>query len=324
MSASESPRRVGTPATWDQPLPETFLGIPKATLDSIDAASALIGAECATPYPLAGAYCEGAPDAIREAMHGYPVDPTHIDFDFDEPLFAYGVDAVDLGNLPYDVDDAAKNRDIIKNATKQILNQGAFPIVVGGDDSIPIPVISAYEDLDDVVVVQIDAHIDFRDDVNGERFGLSSTMRRVSEMPHVSDIIQIGQRNVGSGRIPELEASRARGVKLFSARRVYSEGIQAAIDLIPSGKKVIVTLDCDALDPSANPGVLTRAAGGLNYWHIVEVLRGVAKRGTLIGFTLVEFMPERDVDGIGALTNARIICNAMGVFSRQANGYTNW
>ena len=324
MNTENQPRRVGTPATWDQPLPETFLGIQKATLDSISAKSAIIGAECATPYPLAGAYCEGAPEAIRRAMHGYPIDPTHIDFDFDEPLFAYGVDAVDLGDLPYDVEDAPGNRKIIKDATQKILTQDAIPIVIGGDDSIPIPMIQAYENFGEVAVVQIDAHIDFRDDVNGEKFGLSSTMRRVSEMSHVTDIVQIGQRNVGSGRVPELEASRARGVKLFSARRVYSEGIQAAIDLIPAGKNVIVTLDCDALDPSANPGVLTRAAGGLNYWHIVEILRGVAAKGRLVGFDLVEFMPERDVDGIGALTNARIICNAMGIISRQANGYTNW
>ena len=66
---------------------------------------------------------------------------------------------------------------------KSVLAAGAVPMVLGGDDSIPIPVLQAYADRGPVTVVQIDAHIDWRDEVKGERWGLSSTMRRASEMP---------------------------------------------------------------------------------------------------------------------------------------------
>ena len=51
-----------------------------------------------------------------------------------------------------------------------------------------------------VVILQIDAHIDWRDEVGGEHWGLSSNMRRASEMAHVTGIVQVGQRGIGSAR----------------------------------------------------------------------------------------------------------------------------
>jgi hypothetical protein len=74
-----------------------------------------------------------------------------------------------------------------------------------------------------------------------------------------------------------------------------------------------VDLDCDALDPSIVPGVIGRSPGGLTYWNVVELLHGIAGKAKLSGFNLVEFMPDSDVDEIGALNNARIICNVLGL-----------
>jgi agmatinase len=81
---------------------------------------------------------------------------------------------------------------------------------------------------------------------------------------------------------------------------------------------VIVDLDCDALDPSIVPGVIGRSPGGLTYWNVVELLHGIAGKAKLSGFNLVEFMPDSDVDDIGALNNARIICNVLGLVARQS------
>lgn len=71
---------------------------------------------------------------------------------------------------------------------------------------------------------QIDAHLDWRDEVHGERYGYSSPMCRASKMPHVAGIVQVGLRSVGSARLTEIEAagtmaatSRAPGERRFYA-----------------------------------------------------------------------------------------------------------
>ena len=71
-----------------------------------------------------------------------------------------------------------------------------IPIVMGGDDSIPIPVLAAYHEHGPITILQLDAHIDWRDEVAGETQGLSSNMRRASEMNWVENIIQVGARGV--------------------------------------------------------------------------------------------------------------------------------
>lgn len=297
----------------------TFLGLPGVTEPADGYSSVIVGAPCATPYASVGAYCAAAPTAIRRAIAGYAANLTHLDFDFGEPLFPFGVDAADLGDLPFDESDSAGNRDRIQQTVSRILDVNAVPVVIGGDDSIPIPMIQAFQDRGQFTVVQIDAHIDWRDEVRGERLGLSSTMRRASEMEHVERIIQIGQRGIGSARPVDYQDALDAGVVFVPAREVHRDGVAAAIDAVPPDSQVIIALDCDALDPSIVPGVIGRSPGGLTYWQVVELLHGIAGKATIAAFDLVEFMPDVDVDGIGALNNARIICNVLGLVSRQAH-----
>jgi hypothetical protein len=190
-------------------------------------------------------------------------------------------------------------------------------VVLGGDDSIPIPVLQAYADRGPVTVVQIDAHIDWRDDVQGERWGLSSTMRRSSEMSHIGDMIEVGRRGVGSARPADLAAAEARGVHFFSAHELHRGGVGQVLDCVPVGGSVFITVDVDGLDPSLVPGVIGPEPGGLTYFQVIDIIDGVAERGRIVGFDVVEFVPERDINGIGALTTFRLAAHAMGRISRQ-------
>src|SRR4029079_3523189 len=123
----------------------------------------------------------------------------HYDYDFGADIFAgRAVRIVDCGDVAMKPGAFAGNFAATTTAINAILDRGAVPFVLGGDHAIPIPVFRAYEGRGSMVIVQLDQHIDWREERNGVTLGLSSTMRRASEMPWVSGQAQIGLRAVGS------------------------------------------------------------------------------------------------------------------------------
>lgn len=297
---------------------ETFLGLAAVGEHELQGADiVVIGAPCATPYASVGPYCKEAPAAIRAASAAYSGIRHHHNFDLGGPMLVDGTIAVDAGDVPWDATAHEANRAAIRHTCEAVLAAGAVPVVLGGDDSIPIPVLQAYAGRGPLTIVQIDAHIDWRDEVHGEHWGLSSTMRRASEMDHVGAMIQVGRRGVGSARPADLAAAQARGVVFVSAHDVHRDGVAAIVERVPAGTDAFITVDVDGLDPTLVPGVIGPEPGGLTYFQAIEIIDGVADRARIAGFDVVEFVPDRDVNGIGALTTFRLTAHAIGRISRQ-------
>ena len=298
----------------------TFLGFRSCPdLGKLEAPIALLGALGATPYAAVGAYCRNGPAALRSALAGLSANVDRHDFDAGGPLFpSDAAKPVDCGDLPFSETDFEANRRTIDQAVRTIIGRGAVPVVVGGDDSVPIPFLDALGAAStDLTILQIDAHIDWRDEVRGERMGLSSTMRRASEMPHVRTMVQVGARGIGSAATRDYEDAMARGVTFVFAEQVHRGGVAAAIGAIPAGSDIAICFDADGLDPSIMPAAIGRSPGGLSYWQALELIRGAAGRGRIVGMAFVEFMAERDVDGLGALNFGRLLMEALGLVARQ-------
>ena len=297
----------------------SFLGIEKCEdLELLSASLALIGIPCATPYQSVGPYCKNAPKALRAAIASLSANIDRHNFDLNGQIFPKDHPrAVDCGDLSYDENNFQSNRENIFQSIKTILNKNSIPIVIGGDDSIPIPVLQAFEGQEKYTILQIDAHIDWRESHMDEALGLSSTMRRASEMNHIEKIIQVGSRGLGSAHSDDLADALDWGVSFFTAYDVHSNGIKDILETIPEQSNIIISLDVDALDPSIVPGVIGRTPGGLTYFQTLDLIKGASKKGRVCGINFVEFMPEVDVDGIGALTTSRLIAAAMGILSRQ-------
>jgi agmatinase len=296
-----------------------FLGFPDRLADGSTPRAVIFGAGHGSTYP--GQDSSGfalAADTIRAASQEDAALVTHWDFDLGGPLFDdKPVCCIDDGNIATVMRDNAGNRARIEAKTRDILASSAVPILLGGDDSVVTPFLAGFADHGPVWILQIDAHIDWRDEVHGERYGYSSPMRRVSEMPHVAGMVQVGMRSVGSARRAEVEAARLYGSHLVTAREVHAQGIEAALRHIPDGARVVITLDCDGLDPGIMPGVAARTPGGLSYTQAIDLIAGIGKRGKLVGFDLVEFYPPADMDNLTALTAARLVVNAVGAIVRQ-------
>lgn len=259
-----------------------------------------------------------ASDVIRAASQNDVELIEHWDFDLGGALFnGDPISCIDLGNLATVMGDNEGNRSRIERTTREIVALAAVPILLGGDDSTPIPFLAGFADHRPIWVLQIDAHMDWRDEVGGEHYGYSSPMRRASEMPHVAGIVQVGMRGVGSARQAEIEAAAAYGSRIVTAKEVHAQGIQAATRHIPEGAKVVITLDCDGLDPAIMPGVIAPSPGGLTYTQVIDLISETAKRARICGFDLVEFYPPADLGSLTALTAARLIVNVIGQLARQ-------
>ena len=297
----------------------SFLAFPAQLDGSRMPRMVIFGAGHGSTYP--GKDSSGytlAADAIRAASKGDAPFVEHWDFDLGGPLFNGDPGCcIDVGNIQTKMDDNEGNRARIEAKTREALALQAVPILLGGDCSVTFPFLSGFRDEGPVWVLQIDAHIDWRDEVKAERYGYSSPMRRASEMPHVAGIVQVGLRGVGSARLADIEAARRYGSHFVTAREIHAQGINTALGHIPEGAKVVITLDCDSLDPSIMPGVAARTPGGLTYTQVIDLIAGVSKRARIAGFDIVEFFPPADIDGMSALTAARIVVNAIGSIARQ-------
>jgi agmatinase len=302
----------------------TFLDLPREHVDRLEVGAArvaILGIPHGVAYPDPGLTvgCADAPNAIRRRSGRVAQFADHHDFDLDGPMIPPGAAfrVVDVGDVEGSAGDGAGNQQRAAAAIRSLLDAGAVPIVLGGDDSVPIPVLRAYAGWGPMWVVQADAHLDFRDQVDGVRDGYSSTMRRASELGHVEGIVQVGLRGVGSARESDVADARAAGNRLITARELRQRGPGWVVEQVPAGASVFIAFDCDALDPSIMPAVSGLSPGGLTYEAAADLLAGLASRCRIAGASFTELVPALDTSGAAALVVVRLAMRLIAGIARR-------
>jgi agmatinase len=255
-----------------------------------------------------------APDAIRLQTPQFWDGPERFDFDLGAPLADLLPErGIDAGNCFRTGDFEADFANTVARL-KRLFSTTKLVCVLGGDHGATIPVLHGLEAVGRPVhVVQIDAHLDWRDEVGGVRRGYSSPLRRASELPFVSDITQIGLRGTGSARAGEVADARAWGARLVTAEEVHRDGIAPILAHLDGKGPFYLTIDADGLDPSAMPAVLGPVPGGLFAHQVNQIVRFLAGSGSLVGIDVVEVAPSFDpANRITAITAGRIMVNAIG------------
>ncbi|MDI5929687.1 arginase family protein [Rhizobium leguminosarum] len=291
---------------------QTFLGVPHcADVAKAEADIAIMGISCATPYLEAEAYGLAnlaGPKALRKAAERLGTMHDRFDWDTGTHLLQDSNGrVVDIGDLSVNFYEAAKNRTVIKEAVELLAQKRTTVLALGGEDSIPIPMLQGLGSYEDVTVLQIDAHMDWRDSYLGETWGLSSGMRRASEMPFVKDIIQVGTRGPSSGGDIEVRDARAWGSQIFTGEDLFDKGVQPVIDAIRAETNLHINFDLDGLDPAIMPAVWVPAPGGLGFWPAMKLIRGVAAKANIASVAFVEYVEARDPSGMAATTAVRMI-----------------
>ncbi len=286
-------------------------------LDDVKADIAILG------MPFGSAYSPrsytndqtNAPFAIRQVTDRIVRAPDHYDFDIDGPLLQGRKDIrfIDCGDVMPELNAPGLHYQKAEQVIRKLLKGGALPIVLGGDHGITTPILRGYEDFGPITLIHVDAHLDWRDDVNGIKEGLSSPIKRASEMTFVKNIVQIGLRAQGSARPEEYAAARTYGAKIITAYELHDIGMDAVLDQIPDGGNYYLSIDADGLDPTIMPAVDGPAPGGVNFVQARKLIHGLVKKGRVVGMDIVEIQPSKDnASKLTCVTAGRLIVNLIG------------
>ncbi|HYW51736.1 MAG TPA: arginase family protein [Gemmatimonadaceae bacterium] len=293
----------------------TFARAPLATLDTEWKADAGV---LGIPFDIALGFRPGArfaPRAIRDASLRYAVPPEGLwNWHSDETILA-GRSIRDVGDvdLPSLETELAYAR--IEAAARALRKRCSLPVFLGGDHSVTYPVLRAFDDVEALHVVQLDAHLDFTDVRDGTKWSNSSPFRRAVEaLPNLAHVSTIGVRGLRTDR-EAVMAARARGHTIVHADQVTADG-HVGTEVLPEGRSVYLSIDLDVFDPSVLSGTSSPEVDGLTYRQVARIIRTVTASNTIVGIDCVELSPALDASGLSALVAARLLVESLGMVLR--------
>jgi len=251
------------------------------------------------PFDQATVYRSGSshgPKGLRQTSEQFLPYLGDYDIDlFDEFKLA------DCGDVPVVPANAVRSREAIADYAGRILDAGAFGIFIGGDHSIPIPIMDAVTSRvrGKVGYLHFDSHLDAQPDVAGEKFTNWSGVSRAAERANVEgrNIALVGIH--GALNPPEqFRFVRDHGITFYTMREIERRGIepvvQEALDRVTDGTDAFyVTWDTDVVDCSAMPGTDGPEPGGLTPREVLRAAELVGARRP-IAADIVELIPAYD------------------------------
>ncbi|MGB0036726.1 MAG: agmatinase [Candidatus Acidiferrales bacterium] len=211
---------------------------------------------------------------------------------YDEELELEPYKEIGIATLPaIDTMDGTLDEVLTEIYTAQLamLEDGKFPVALGGEHSLTPPLVSAtaktYKDL---TVLQIDAHADLREEYQGNQKSHACAMRRVAE---VSPAVQVGIRSISEEEakaVPHLRTS------IFWAKDILRAPLKGWIANVLSklSSHVYLTIDLDGFDPSIIPATGTPEPGGLDWHQVTSLVRAVADHKKIVAMDVVELLPQ--------------------------------
>jgi agmatinase len=235
------------------------------------------------PVDRTTSYVPGTRNGPREILEA----SSHMEL-WDEELGAdvHSVGIFTLPEMELPFGELAPLMAEIRRVAREILARDKFLMTLGGEHSITPPLVAAAaERYPGLCVLQIDAHADLRDSYMGTPHNHACAMRRTLEYAPVT---QVGIRSMSS---EEAAAIRSLGTSIFydATMRQDPNWIDRAIDTLRD--PVYITIDVDGMDPAIMPATGTPEPGGLSWYEMLALLRGVTTRRTVVACDVVELSP---------------------------------
>ena len=203
--------------------------------------------------------------------------------------------------------------DNIAAATKKIIENGAIPVVFGGEHTVTYGVVKGLREAgyDNFGIVQIDAHADLREAYEGDPLSHASVMKRAVDMG-----IPLYQLGIRAYCEEEMQIREQHGVYFQDGDELVPQNIQSIELPEDFPEQVFFTLDIDGMDPSVFPSTGTPVPGGLGWYQTLNLFESVAKQRKIIGFDIMEFAP---IEGFHAYDFAASLLTykMMGIVQRN-------
>ncbi|NWF93284.1 MAG: agmatinase [Syntrophaceae bacterium] len=258
------------------------------------------------PYDGSSSFRPGArfgPSAIRKASWGIETFSPYFERDLGEMRIH------DMGDLELPLGEKEASLRSVRKAIRKILSEKKFPISLGGDHLITLPIIDEIRRIHpDLHLVQIDAHADLREEYLGETISHSTVIRRVVDLLGNGKLTQLGVR---SGTEEEFRFAK----KIKSIVSTDRKSLRALVRRLRN-RPVYITLDLDVIDPSLLPGVGTPEPGGLTFRDLISLLEELQPLH-IVGFDLVELTPDYDPTQVSSLTASVILREMILAFARN-------
>ena len=258
---------------------QTYAGIPQEYGNLATSKIVIIP----VPYDGTSTWQKGAdkgPQAFLDASENMEL----YDIETDSEVYKEGVflaDAITENESPEAVVEA------VHQTTKKYINRNKFVTVFGGEHSISIGTIRAFNEcFPNLTVLHIDAHADLRKEYEGSSCNHACA---VYEANQTTNVVQVGIRSMDISEKREMNLD-----KVFFAHdmAVNEDWMDDVIDQLTSN--VFITFDLDALDPSILPSTGTPEPGGLFYYETLEFLQRVFDEKNVVGFDMVELCPNEN------------------------------
>jgi agmatinase len=246
------------------------------------------------PYDGTSTWQKGAdkgPEAFLEASENMEL----YDIETNSEVYKEGVylaDSVTEDSSPETMVEA------VHQTTKKYINKNKFVTIIGGEHSVSIGTIRAFDEcFNNLTVLQIDAHADLRKEYEGSTCNHACAMYEASLN---TNLVQVGIRSMEKSEKNSMNLD-----KVFFAHdmAVNEDWMDDVLDQLTDN--VFITFDLDALDPSIMPSTGTPEPGGLFWYETLEFLKMVFEQKNVVGFDLVELCPN-DIDKSSDFLTAKL------------------
>lgn len=256
---------------------KTYAGIPQ-DYGKLETAKIVL---IPVPYDGTSTWQKGA-DKGPEAFLNASANMELYDIETETEVYKRGIhltDAVTEASSPEAMVEA------VHAATKRFIKKNKFVTIFGGEHSISIGTIRAFNEcFDNLTVLQLDAHADLRKEYEGSSCNHACAVYEASQ---TTNLIQVGIRSMDVSETTVLDQEKT----YFAHEMVNDDSwMESSIDQMT--ENVFITIDLDAFDPSILSSTGTPEPGGLLWYETLEYLKQVFQEKNVVGFDIVELCPN--------------------------------
>lgn len=256
---------------------KNYAGIPDKYARIDDAKVVLIP----VPYDGTSTWQKGAdkgPDAFLDASENMEL----FDIETRSEVYRKGIYLA-----PHVTEDSSPEKmvEAVYKTTKNYLKQDKFVTLFGGEHSVSIGSIRAFnETFEELTVVQLDAHADLRPEYEGSANNHACALHEASK---TTNLVQVGIRSMDISELDHMDENQ-----VYFGHDLYDDWMDDAIGQMTPN--VFITIDLDAFDPSIMPATGTPEPGGLLWFETLEFLKLMFKKKNVVGFDIVELCPNEN------------------------------